>query len=622
MCGITGFVAMDRARGAERALLERMTATLTHRGPDACGTYLERHVALGCQRLSIIDPAGSHQPLASEDGMVVVVCNGEIFNYRELRAELAGRGHRFATAGDVEVLVHLYEECGEGLLSRLDGQFAFALYDRRAETLLLARDPLGINPLHYAVADETLIFGSEIKAILEHPAAPREVDLTGLDQIVSFPGLLSPRTMFKGIASLKPGHFLRLRGSDVTVREYWDLDYPRLGEGPEAEAEESYVERLSELFYQAVGSRLQADVPVGYYLSGGLDSSMIGAAIGRVCPGVPRTSFSVAFPDSQAADRRHQRLMTERLGNRHVEVPWSCAATADGLAQVVYHGECPVKETYNTCTLALSAAARREGIPVVLTGEGADELFAGYVGYRFDRAGLRANRSEGPQALLEEELRERVWGNRDVFYEHDLLALGELKSALYAPELAARLPEFDCLNFELVDRGKLAGRHPLHCRSYLDLKLRLSDHLLGDHGDRMALANSVEARHPFLDLALVEFSTLVPPELKIKGHTEKYILRQVARELVPPAIAAREKSGWFAPGSPELLQAGVEWVEDLLTPASIRRHGVFNPAVVAGLKQRYARPGFRLNLPYESDLLAIVLTFNLFVDTFGMSSPS
>lgn len=622
MCGITGFVAFDRERPVAPDVLERMTRTLEHRGPDAAGCYLRRNVALGFRRLSIIDLAGGGQPLYNEDGTLVLLCNGEIFNYRELRAELAGRGHRFATATDVEVILHLYEEEQEGFLDRLDGQFAIALYDRRREVLLLARDQIGVNPLHYGVFDDTLVFGSEIKAILEHPAVPREVDLTGLDQILSFPGLVSPTTMFKGVSSLKPGHFLRLRGSEVTVHEYWDLVYPRLGEEPVRLCEGEYVERLRELFMQSVAYRLQADVPVGYYLSGGLDSSMIAAAIGRLCPDVRRKSFSVAFADSQAQDRINQQLMSSTLRTEHFEVPFSCAATAARLQQAVFHGECPVKETYNACTLALSAAARREGIPVVLTGEGADELFAGYVGHRFDRYGLRGNRPRDPETLLEEALRERVWGSPDIFYEHDLRGLGEMKSALYSAALADRLAEFDCLNFELVDRTKLERRHPVNCRSYLDFKLRLCDHLLADHGDRMALANAVEARHPFLDIRLVELSARIPPELKINGFTEKYVLRQVARGLVPAAIAQREKSGWFAPGSPELLQEGVDWVEDMLSPERIRRMGTFNPEVVESLKQRYSRPGFRLNSPYESDLLAIVMTFNLFVDSFRMSSPS
>lgn len=620
MCGITGFIQFDRRRPVDRSVLEKMTRTLTHRGPDSDGYFTDEGVGLGFQRLSIIDLEGGSQPLFNEDGSLVLLCNGEIFNHRELREELEERGHRFASRSDVEVILHLYEEEGCDLLDRLNGQFAIALYDCRERTLLLARDQLGINPLHWCVFDETLIFGSEIKAILQHPAVERRVDLTGLDQLLSFPGLVSPRTMFKGIQSLKPGHRLRLRGSDFRVEEYWDLDYPRLGEEPPGRTEQDYVERLRELFFRSVSYRLQADVPVGYYLSGGLDSSMVAAAIARVGAGLSRKSFSVAFSEGQVQDRKNQRIMADSLGTEHCEVPFSSSETAARLARAIRHGESPVKETYNTCTLALSEAARSEGIPVVLTGEGADEIFAGYVGYRFDQFGLRAQRPFDMRTALEEELRERTWGNRELFYENDLYELGEVKAALYSEELAHRLPEFDCLGFELVDRSKLQGRHPIHCRSYLDLKLRLSDHLLGDHGDRMALANSVEARHPFLDIDLVEFSREIPPELKVNGFTEKYILRKVASGLVPSAIADREKSGWFAPGSPELLQENVEWVGDLLSYERIARMGFFNPDTVEHLKRRYSEPGFRLNMPFESDLLTVVLTFNLFVDLFEVPS--
>ena len=621
MCGITGFLHLDRQRPVDLGILQRMARALTHRGPDSDGFFVENGAGLGFQRLSIIDLAGGNQPLFNEDRSLVLLCNGEIFNYRELRARLEARGHRFATASDVEVILHLYEDVGPAFLDQLNGQFAIALYDRRSGDLLLARDQLGINPVHWAVFDDTLLFGSEIKAILQHPSVPREVDLTGLDQILSFPGLVSPRTLFKGIQSLKPGHYLRLHGGEVTLHEYWDLDYPRLGEGEPALAEEEYVERLRELFFRSVAYRLQADVPVGYYLSGGLDSSMIAAAIGRVGAGLSRKSFSVAFAGgSQIQDRRSQRLMADSLGTSHYEVPFDSEQTAARLAQAILHGECPVKETYNTCTLALSQAARSEGIPVVLTGEGADELFAGYVGYRFDLCGLRAQRPYDSRTALEEELRQRTWGRKDVFYEHDLHGLEEIKSALYSEDLAQRLGEFDCLNFELIDHSKLAGRHPIHCRSYLDFKLRLCDHLLGDHGDRMALANSVEARHPFLDIELVEFAKRIPPELKVNQLTEKYILRKVAQGLVPSSIVEREKSGWFAPGTPELLQEGVEWVRDQLSYERVARLGYFNPDVVESLKRKYAKPGFRLNMPFESDLLAIVLTFNLFVDLFETAS--
>lgn len=614
MCGITGIVDLRGEGRVGREVLARMTATLVHRGPDSDGFFVEGSVGLGFRRLSIIDLAGGDQPMFTEDGSVVSVCNGEIFNYVELREGLRARGHAFRTNCDVEVLGHLYEEHGEGFLGRLNGQFAFAVYDRRRRRLLLARDHFGVNPLYYTVTDGLLIFASEIKAVLEHPAARREVDLAGLDQVLSFPGLVSPQTMFKDILSLGGGQFLTAADGRVRVGEYWDLDYPQLGEAAEEQGEEFYVERLGELFTRSVEARLQADVPVGFYLSGGLDSSMIAGVVGRA--GGRRHSFSIGFTDRDISEDRYQRLVAERAGSVHHEIVFGWAEIEQRLGEMVYHCECPVKETYNTCSMALSEAARAAGVPVVLTGEGADELFAGYVGYRFDGFGLRGAQPYGLEAALEEELRERLWGDRNLFYEHDLYALREIREALYSE--AALADGADALSRPLVNRERLRNRHPLHQRSYLDFKLRLSDHLISDHGDRMALANSVEARYPFLDIDLVEFSRVIPPRLKLNGYTEKYVLRRAAEGLVPPEVLAREKYGFHAPGSPFLLRQNIEWINDLLSYERIRRQGYFNPETVEHLKRQYTREGFRLNLPFESDLLTIVLTFGIFLERFGL----
>jgi asparagine synthase (glutamine-hydrolysing) len=562
MCGFAGYIDLRGERRVDRDVLARMTNTLVHRGPDSSGYFVRGNVGLGFRRLSIIDLEGGDQPIYNEDGSVVTVCNGEIYNYRELREGLSKKGHAFATRCDVEVLAHLYEEHGSEFLNLLNGQFAFAVYGRKQDELLLARDHFGINPLFYGLFDGVLVFASEIKAILEHPLARREIDPTGLDQILSFPGLVSPRTMFKGIRSLKSGSCLLVRGGEVSVRQYWDLDYPTDGEVAYDRPESYYVERLGELFEQSVRYRLQADVPVGFYLSGGLDSSMVGAMIRRLSPEVQRHAFS----------------------------------------------------------MALSEAAREAGVPVILTGEGADELFAGYVGYRFDQYGVRGANTFDVAALLEEELREKLWGDRSLFYETDQYAFREVKAALYSSRLAESFADFDCLGHELVDRGQLRGRHPIHQRSYLDFKLRLSDHLISDHGDRMALANSVEARYPFLDVELVEFSRLIPPSLKLNNFTEKYVLKRVAERLLPREIVGREKFGFHAPGSPYLLRQNIEWVNDLLSHAQIKRQGYFDPDVVERLKEQYSAEGFRLNLPFESDLLMIVLTFGLFCEVFRLPS--
>jgi asparagine synthase (glutamine-hydrolysing) len=615
MCGIAGYLDLRGERGADEAVLRRMAATLRHRGPDDEGYLVDGALGFGFRRLKIIDLDGGAQPMTNEDGSLVLVCNGEIFNYRELREELTAAGHAFKTRCDVEVLLHLYEEHGPGLLDRINGQFAFALWDRRARRLLLARDHFGVNPLFYATFGGTFLFASEIKAILAHPLARREVDLTGLDQVMTFPGLVSPRTLFRGVASLAGGRLLLVDRAGVEEREYWDLVYPREGEAAGAGGEDEHVARLGEALERSVRRRLQADVPVGFYLSGGLDSSLIAALIHEISPAQARHSFSIDFTDAAISETRFQEMVSARVGSRPHRVTFDWNEIAGRLERALLHCECPLRETYNTCSLALSAAAREAGVPVVLTGEGSDELFAGYVGYRFDRFGLR--RTTGV-SRLEEAVRERLWGDRSFVYELDHTAFNDVKTALYAEGLAARFAEFDCLGFELVDRERLRGRHPLHKRSYLDFKLRLTDHLLADHGDRMAMANSVEARYPFLDLEVVAAAVAMPPELKLNGLTEKYVVKKVAAERVPPEIVRREKFGFHAPGTAYLLQQKVGWVEDMLSSERIARSGYFNPEAVARLKESYAQPGFRRNPTFEVDLLAIVLTFEMLLDVFQL----
>lgn len=618
MCGIVGYLDLSDRRKADQRVLERMSRVLFHRGPDSYGHFVEGNLGMGFRRLKIIDLEGGDQPLYNEDQSIVLICNGEIYNYRELRNELRQKGHVFRTKVDVEVLLHLYEEEGTRLLEKLNGQFAFVIYDRKKKSLFMARDHFGVNPLYYTIVEGVLIFASEIKAIFEHPLATRDVDLTGLDQLISFPGLVSPRTMFKGIESLPGGHYLTVTEGHLQVREYWDLDYPRSDELAYDQPEEFYVEKLKDLFARSVDYRLQADVPVGLYLSGGLDSSLMGSMINRVSPQSGRHSFSIGFEDKEISESPYQRLIAAQIGSQHHETVFTWSEIAERLREMIYHCECPVKETFNTCSLALSEAAKRAGISVVLGGEGADELFAGYMGYRFDRSNIRNVKSYDLETILEDELREQLWGDRDIFYEVDQYALRETKEALYSHGLNELFADFDCVNFKLINKEMLKGRHPIHQRSYLDFKLRLSDHLLSEHGDRMVMANAVEGRYPFLDIDLVRFAREIPPDLKLNGYTEKYILKRVAEDLVPPQIIQREKFGFRAPGSPYLLRQKIGWIDDLLAYERIKREGYFNPDVIESLKAQYSEPGFKLNPHLESDLLLIVITFGIFLELFKL----
>lgn len=619
MCGIAGIFSPDKRRSIDGAARAAMASALRHRGPDDDGSFTAPGVALGFTRLSIVDLAAGNQPHSDESGDIVSVCNGEIYNHRELRRELEARGHRFRSRCDVEVLVHLYEDHGTELANRLNGQFAFAIHDRRRHRLLLGRDQAGIAPLFYTEVDGQLLFASEIKALLAHPGVERRVNLRGLDQILTFPGLRSPTTMFEGIHALPPGHLLVAEEGRVSVAQYWDLNYPIADATPTPEDPAPYVERLDELLLASVRRRLEADVPVGLYISGGLDSSLIGALAKRAAPDRRFHSFSITFADAAIDERGAQRQMAEALGTHHHEFQFSPGEIIGRLRQAVIAAEAPLKESYNTCSLALSALVRESGHKVVLTGEGADELFGGYVGYRLDAASAPSRGvADGIEALLEDELRAELWGDSGFFYERDYALFREARQGLYAGDVAAFLPAFDCTREAVVDARRMAGRHRLHQRSYSDFKLRLADHLLADHGDRVAYAHSIEARYPFLDADLIDFVRTIPPGLLVRNDTEKWLLRQVAARYLPPVLASREKFGFVAQGAAFLLQQKVEWIDDLLSPARIRRQGYFNADAIERLRREQLDGGHRPNATFDTDVLMLVLTFGLFLDAFGL----
>ncbi|MBF0229485.1 MAG: asparagine synthase (glutamine-hydrolyzing) [Desulfamplus sp.] len=638
MCGINGILHFEYDREVRPELIKAMSDSLAHRGPDEEGIYTKGSIGLGFRRLSIIDLVTGQQPLFNEDHSIACVCNGEIFNYKELRAELEAKGHTFRTRTDVEVVPHLYEELGADMVNRLVGQFAFAIYDHNKHRLLLARDHVGIAPLFYTVFDNSIIFASEIKAILCYPNIPRKVNLTTLDQILTFPGPLSPNTMFEDIHSVPAGHLVLVENYGVKgnsgsvsfnscvndgcikIKEYWDLKYPKSGDINPNQTEADCIDRIEKALLKAVERRLQADVPVGFYLSGGLDSSLIASFISQIQK-EKRHSFSIGFAESNIDERRYQQIMANQVSSLHHETLFDWNNIADHLKQAIYHAETPLKESYDTCSLALSKLVRDNHIKVVLTGEGADELFAGYVGYRFDMergAGSSSSSFQDVEEMLDREIRERVWGDPDFLYERNFYQFNEIKQAIYAESLTDSFYKFDCTQNPIVNPEKIKGLHPVHKRSYVDFKLRIADHLLADHGDRPAFAHSVEARYPFLDTDLINTVTTLPPELLIQGGMEKYILKQMARKHLPEAITQRTKFAFVAPGSPYLLRQNIEWIEDILSFETIKRQGYFNPATVENLKKMYKADGFTLSQTFENDLLMIILTFGIFLELFNV----
>lgn len=621
MCGICGYMVMSPARREDDpSIIRRMTSVLAHRGPDDEDVLYRFPVTFGFTRLSIIDLAGGRQPLTNEDDSIVLICNGEIFNYIELREELMALGHRFKTKTDVEVLLHLYEEHGTDFLNKLNGQFAFAIFDEKKGRLFCARDHFGIIPFFYTIAGDHFIFASEIKSILQHPLVKKELDLTGLDQVFTFPGLVSPRTMFKDIKSLENGHHLVVDvDGKMKDTEYWDLVYTEAEYFHDGRPDEYYIEQLNDLIDQSIRLRLRSDVPVGCYLSGGLDSSLIAAKLKQITPDIKRNTFSIDFRDPGASESAYQRVMADYIQSSHFEKLFVEEDVIELLPKAIYHCECPLKESYNTASLALSKLVRDNNIKVILTGEGADELFAGYVGYKFDHLRKLMNGSGSANDPKEEyAVRMQLWGDEQFFYEKNYFQFTNEKKALYSTAINEQYTGIDCLNHFVIDKEKIRKRDVLHQRSYVDYKLRMVDHLVSDHGDRMAMGNSVEARYPFLDKNIAAFATKIPARLKLNDLTEKYILRKIASDILPEKILKREKFGFIAPPSTQLLKKNREYINDLLSHALISRQNYFNADTVETLKKNYMTEGFKLNIPFESDILITVLTFNIFLEQFDL----
>jgi len=620
MCGITGVFDTKGFHRIESKIISKMSKKLLHRGPDAGMVFCKDDIGFGFERLSIIDIEHGMQPMFNEDKTIMSVCNGEIYNYKELRTELMLKGHKFTTHSDVEVLTHLYEEYDTDFMNKLNGQFAFVIYDTTKKRLIAARDHFGIAPFFYCLFEGLFIFGSEIKAILEHPSVVKKVNLFGLDQVFTFPGLISPTTMFKDIYSLPSGHFMEVSCSknEPVITEYWDLKYPQLDEISYHSDENYYLEHLNDLLTKSIQYRLQSDVPVGFYVSGGLDSSIVLSLAKRLNPEETQKTFSISFPHSaDISETKYQQAMVDHCLSHHHEYAFKTEDISNRIGKVIYHTECPLKESYNTAALALSESVREANIKVVLAGQGADELFAGYNGYKFDHY-LANGLIEGKHDENDLKLNHMLWGDRNFYYENQLHPFSLAKFKIYSENINANRGEVDSLNQFVINKDRLINIDPVHKRSYIDLKLRLSDHLLGDHGDRMVLANSVEGRYPFLDKNFVDFVKIIPPSLKLKELNEKYILKKMAAGLLPKDIISREKFGFTAPGSPYLLRQNDEYIHEMLSIDNIKRQGYFDPTEIAALKMKYMHPNFKINAPFESDLLMTVLTFNIFLEKFKM----
>lgn len=618
MCGISGIYHLNGQAGSapNMELLKQMTQSIYHRGPDDLGLYSNDSVALGFRRLSFLDLDAGNQPLFNGDKSIVCVVNGEIFNYQSLKDDLIKRGHVFQSNVDCEVIPHLYEEYGLDFLNMLNGQFAIALHDSRHNRLVLARDHVGIAPLYYHEKEGQILFGSEIKVLLNSPSVSKSIDLVSLDQIVTFPGMVSPRTIFQEVKAMPPGHVLVAEQGQINVHQYWDLTYPTQDEIADTQPDSYYVEKLDHLLRQAIKTRLHADVPVGFYLSGGLDSSLIATMAHDMNPQEVFNTFAIGFGRDDIDERRYQQLVVEQMRSVHHQEIFNFEQINDRLTQAVIAAESPLKESYNTCSLALSNMVSNQGIKAVLTGEGADELFAGYVGYRLDMQNRGGVDEFDLEFMLEQQARETLWGDSGFFYEKDYHEFHGIKGALYSDESNAALIAAHSTSHPIVNHAMMRNRHRIHQRSYADFKLRIADHLLADHGDRVVFANSIEARYPFLDIDLINFVRTIPPHLMVKNGTEKYLLKQLAGNTVPSEIINRKKFSFVAPGSPFLLKNKPEWIMDMLSRDTITRQGIFNPDTIEHLVHQAVTENNDINQTFETDFLMIAITTGILLKEF------
>lgn len=609
MCGIAGLWSPAGAAPPRADDIAAMVRTLHHRGPDGHGVHLDGPIGLGHARLSIIDLAGGAQPLANEDGSVWVSFNGEIFNYLELRAALLKQGHVFRTASDTEVLVHLYEQHGERFVEQLNGQFAIALWDGRRRRLVLARDRVGIRPLFYAQAGARLAFASEVKALFALPEVPRALDPAGLAATFSLWSPLAPQTAFEGVQQLPPGHLMVVDDTGTTTRRYWDWQFP--GEPPQR-CDAALADELHALLLDAVRLQLRADVPVGAYLSGGLDSSIVTTLIARRTD-TPLRSFSLTFDDAEFDESAHQRTLVAQLGTHHSSLRATRADIAGAFRRLVWHAEAPIVRTAPVPMMLLADSVRAAGCKVVLTGEGADEAFGGYD--LFKEAALRRFVARRPGSAWRGALLGRLYpylahspasaraltqshfgsglehAGRPGFAHAMRIATTRRTLQFFAPDWRNRLQRWDAdAALEALVPPEFARWQPLERDQYVEAHTLMSGYLLAAQGDRAAMAASVEARFPFLDHRVIEFAGRLPPRLKLRGLREKLLLKRAFAAELPAAITARSKQPYRTPDSACFFEQGrpIDWVADLLAPESLDAGGLFEPTAVGKLVAKCA----------------------------------
>jgi len=616
-------------RPVDTKSLARMAAAILHRGPDEGGFHVERGIGLANRRLSIVGLKDGKQPIFNEDKSVVVVFNGELFDYPEKRAWLTSLGHRFATSCDTEILVHLYEEFGERMFDHLRGQFAFCILDRRRRTLLLARDRVGICPLHVAQRGDWLYFGSEIKAIHASGYVKPEADPRGLDHIFNFFAMATRRTAFKDVSAVLPGTYLRIelpsdgRAATPVERRYWDLDFPDAGEEYNPRSDDEAVRGFMERFHRAVDIRLRADVPVVAYLSGGVDSTTVALTASRIRK-APIPLFTIQIP---ALDETDRAMMAARLiGVDPTIVRCDSAVISNTFPEIVQASDCPVMDTSCAALLVLAKEVHRQGFKVALTGEGADESLAGYPWFKvnrllrlFDvgsfqpsnwlrRAYIKLFNRRVPWANAK-RIQAMVGGPQAQLELYGLVGMSRFK--LYSQKMWDSLGGHFVYEDLPMNLDRVKKWHRLNQSLYLGFKILLPGLLMNSKGDRPAMHSSLETRYPFLDEDVIDYCAKIHPRYKLKGITrDKHLLRLAAAKILPPEIADRPKAMFRAPFANTFFDALPPWASQLLSPESLAKTGYFDPQGVAACRDTYTQKrwasGRRLSM--EMGLTGVMTT--------------
>jgi len=635
MCGIAGFISNNNEKDSSR-VLNAMLTRIHHRGPDECGLFISDKACIGNVRLSIVDLASGQQPMCTSDGRYWIAYNGEVFNYPELKKQLENIGHSFRTNCDTEIVLHMYQEYGSDCLSKLNGQFAISIWDSFEQTLFLARDRMGIRPLFYTEQDGSFVFGSEIKAIFEFPGIQREISPEGLSQVFTFWTTQTPNTSFKNIYEVPPGHYAIIKDGNLKITKYWSLKFDNQKRQNVSDA----IEEFRFLFEDSLSLRMRADVPVAAYLSGGLDSTSTTAFIKKMFPEALNT-FSIGFEEKDFDESIYQHEVASYFDTNHHSVSFKNEDVVELFEKVIWHTEIPILRTSPFPMYKLSKLVRDNGIKVVITGEGADEMLGGY--NIFKETLIRHFWSKFPDSKVRPLLLKKLYpyithikssesNALKMFFGYKLL---ETDSPIYSHILrwnnTKRLNSFLSDDYKsqingldlIADYSRkiqnvVKDYSPISKAQFIESNIFMSGYLLSSQGDRVAMGNSVEGRYPFLDHRIMEFCSSLPDEFKISGLNEKFLLKEVVKNVIPESVLKRPKQAYRAPIAQSLLNDSSGFVKKYLSKEELQKSGIFNIEGVEKLLSKFHRS----TVVNEVDNMALVgllstqLIHKLFIEDY------